>query len=681
MKRNPDAPSSQYVRAIVLVKGVHFYGFHSSWSPFLKIIMGDPALVPRAVTILQSGTVMQTQFRIFESHLSFILQFMSDFGLYGCGWMELGEVFIRGGEGDDEMFDSATVFSNRDTDGMQFERSPHFRQSRMPLEVDIAAHQILNRYCLSARSIHHKLEIPAPPLPDEPVVLGVRELWEDERNRRIAKGLTPSPEMPIDPSEGSREPGGNWVAEARWWDELNKRIEREMNEEAIAPEPNTWERWVMTTFESVEAVWDEKWKVWKPRAGEDNKEETEPLSILSNPYSPASGSSSWDHKDGASQKSADVDVDESKLSSQEIDLAIDGDEGTWDGLRKDGNIIAVGQHKQIFDEDPENDLPRDLEHEDEEQYQPQTPEREAGLQVENDGGSVSYTQFDINVYVFLPLNMSDRIARSRIRDEGSTSLPEVDPHIAPLKASRSEPEGIHVQEIPTKFSEDKSESRPLKKARIGPQTDLEATKNFGTPDSTTSPSSHPTERTCPTSSFSQILASEWETFAFVYARQPPLASELLSSMDIYRLPTKIYRNPYYSKASDAPERPREYAGLIYHLKGGNGLAVLEPWDDGTGTPPKVTTRQLDSKGIGGWEFASTPPSVKVVRSWMESTECTSDSRKKVFQQTSQVFHMTSSFSLRIQIAFRSRDPLKLTLMVLNTHRPLPLNSHPVKGKT
>jgi hypothetical protein len=278
--------------------------------------------------------------------------------------------------------------------------------------------------------------------------------------------------------------------------------------------------------------------------------------------------------------------------------------------------------------------------------------------------------------------MSDRILRSSIRGEGPTGLPELGHHIKSLKTSLSAAERIHVQEIPTKFSEDNIGLRPLKKAKIGLQTDLETTTILGTPsDPTTSPSSHPTEHLYPTPSFSPILVSEWNTFTFVYARQPPLASELLSSMDTYGLPMKIYRNPYYSKASDAPERPREYAGLIYHLKGGNGLAVLEPWEDGTGMPPKVTTRQLDSKGIGGWEFASTPPSVKVVRSWMECEGRKKDSQKNLFQQTSQVFQTSFSFSLAIQVACRLRDPLKLTLMVLHTHQPLPLNSHLVKGKT
>lgn len=153
MKRNPHSRKSQFVRGVLLVKGVHFYGFHSSYTPFLKILIADPTFVNRAVTILQSGTVMRTRFRVYESHLSYILQFMCDFGLYGCGWINLAEVWQRGHEHND----------NEITEPAIFKVSPYFRQSRMPLEVDVAAHQILNRRLLSARKIHHKLAIPSPP--------------------------------------------------------------------------------------------------------------------------------------------------------------------------------------------------------------------------------------------------------------------------------------------------------------------------------------------------------------------------------------------------------------------------------------------------------------------------------------------------------------------------------------
>lgn len=63
--------------------------------PFLKIHLADPALMYRAVTILRSGGVMQRRFEIYESHLNYILQFMCDFGLYGCGELEIAQAAVR----------------------------------------------------------------------------------------------------------------------------------------------------------------------------------------------------------------------------------------------------------------------------------------------------------------------------------------------------------------------------------------------------------------------------------------------------------------------------------------------------------------------------------------------------------------------------------------------------------
>lgn len=95
MRRNPLEPSSRYIRTIHIVKGVHFYGFHCAWTPFLKIHLADPALTYRVVTILRSGGVMQRRFEVYESHLSYILQFMCDYGLYGCGELEIAQAAVR----------------------------------------------------------------------------------------------------------------------------------------------------------------------------------------------------------------------------------------------------------------------------------------------------------------------------------------------------------------------------------------------------------------------------------------------------------------------------------------------------------------------------------------------------------------------------------------------------------
>ncbi|KAJ7071022.1 hypothetical protein C8F01DRAFT_1206632 [Mycena amicta] len=206
---------------------VPFYGFHSSYTPFLKIYLLNPALVNRAVTILRSG--LSTHFRVCESHLSFPLQFMTDYGLDGCDWLKLSEAFKRG-EYEDEPNPLKT--------------SSHYCQTKMPLEVDTKSFHILNRHQLVARNMHHKLEIPAPPFPPEPLVLGVRELWDDERERRRA-------------FDSARSPRGDWVSEVMWWEEIRKRIETEKTL-VQSPEPqHDWQKWAPTTFESVEALWEE----------------------------------------------------------------------------------------------------------------------------------------------------------------------------------------------------------------------------------------------------------------------------------------------------------------------------------------------------------------------------------------------------------------------------------------
>lgn len=352
MKRNPHSPKSQFVRAVTLVKGVHFYGFHASYSPFLKVHIADPAFVNRAVTILQSGTVMKTRFRAYESHLSYILQFMCDYGLYGCGWIDLGEVWERGQVESTVYLGSET--NSSDTD-VVFNLSPYFRQSRMPLEVDVAAHQIFNRHLLTARNIHHKITIPAPPLPQEPFLLSVRELWEDERRRRLAKGLSPSPEIPKDPSENSRGRGGEWVAEARWWEEIRKKIEKERGQEKELNSGKGWEKWVMTTFESVEALWEDEYKTWKPgRSGDvvSEGERTTAEAGEENPYAPTvvGGASSQELK--PTSEKVEVDIDEAMLSSQAMEQLVEQEEEEWEKL-VDGHRVD----EEDFDERAAEDGP------------------------------------------------------------------------------------------------------------------------------------------------------------------------------------------------------------------------------------------------------------------------------------------------------------------------------------
>lgn len=315
LKRNPGSPKSQFIRAIVLVKGIDFYGFHASYNPFLKILVADPGYVNRVATILQSGSVMSACFRVYESHLSYILQFLCDFGLYGCGIIELDDALERCAnvrETEEELPSSGDPI-------VRFAASSYFRESRLPLEVDIIPPQILNRHRLSPRNIHHRLQIPAPTQSAEQLVLSVRELWDDERRHRQELGLHPSPEVPVDLSESSRGKGGEWAAETRGWEEIARRIEhdRELQLQQTNGEKRSqdWERFVMTTFESIEAIWEKKYRTWKP--AERPREESDETA--------KDGKAFLDSEYSLEEKGSDacegeipVEVDISMLSDQDM---------------------------------------------------------------------------------------------------------------------------------------------------------------------------------------------------------------------------------------------------------------------------------------------------------------------------------------------------------------------------
>ncbi|EKM61040.1 uncharacterized protein PHACADRAFT_204189 [Phanerochaete carnosa HHB-10118-sp] len=607
LKRNPNSHNSQVVRAIVLVKGVHFYGFHASYSPFLKVHIADPALMNRAVTLMRSGTVMKTHFRIYESHLSFPLQFMCDFGLYGCGWIDLAEVWVRGQDEDEEQ-----QIASRS--------SPYYRQTRMPLELDVAAHQILNRHKLASRNFNHKLMIPAPHLPDEPVVLSVRELWEDERRRRAERGLSPSPPMPKDPNAESRGPGGGWSSEARWWDEFRKRIEQAQPLQPLTSEEGPWERWVMTAFESTEALWEEEYRAWRPKRRE--AAQVQPMEDqqkqVENPFeAPATGRSTQLHQ----TKPTEADVDETILSSQELNSLVEHEELEWTQHQED-----------VIERDDGADAERAAE-------EGPPPEHEFGTSVERRPSSLRQRNPFSDAWGKLPEDDRDLAEQSEASEESRLSSPTLRPQsptaLGPIvdlsadnpfldeflrKAEAGEifdrtpylvkPDPLFQQidqpgyEGAVDYFDASSASfanlpetpRPRKRRKL----DL---SNLHTPVAASSQAtSVPKGTPFPPAS----LKTPSRTSSHEYRLPPPTTSELLATLDACGVPAKVYQDPFYSNEEDAPEHAREYAGLVYNLKGGTGISALEEW---AGHEPSSGLRKLDNTGVYGWEYASVPPSI------------------------------------------------------------------------
>lgn len=112
-----------------------------------------------------------------------------------------------------------------------------------PLEIDVLPHHILNRARLRPRSLHQDfVELLQKPLdPDEKLVPAVKELWDDERRRRAAKGLSLSEKamMPGSGGMGGRtmeelgykvegkeayNRGGDWKISEELWAMIEERM-------------------------------------------------------------------------------------------------------------------------------------------------------------------------------------------------------------------------------------------------------------------------------------------------------------------------------------------------------------------------------------------------------------------------------------------------------------------------
>ncbi|BEJ14698.1 hypothetical protein CspHIS471_0404650 [Cutaneotrichosporon sp. HIS471] len=305
IRQNPTGPSAMgafaggtdprhlHVLSVVLVKGIPFYGYHVGYSYWLKVSLANPNRMRVAIEQLHKPVVLGKVWQPHEAHLSHVLQFMCDFDLYGCGWLNLSGGLFRhplpevGEEDPPGWLTSETIPSH-----MAY--SPNIsppRDTYSSLEIDVLPHQILNRYRLAERPLHQDfIELLHQPLhPEEKLVPAMKELWEDERRRRAAKGLGTSEAALLPVSGGGRSRsmaelgykvdgsdvennGGDWKISPELWDILEERMSVERRRRSRLTfdqvsralqtgangERKKYDRWIMTAFEGVSAGWPKR---------------------------------------------------------------------------------------------------------------------------------------------------------------------------------------------------------------------------------------------------------------------------------------------------------------------------------------------------------------------------------------------------------------------------------------
>ena len=264
-----------YVAHITLIKGVPFYGYNVGYRFFLKVYLLNPLHMTRLADLLRQGTIMKKVIQPYESHMQYLLQWMCDFNLYGCAYINCKEVKFRGPvpsrldmNSTSHQWHDQTIPSSSISDE---DKIP--KQSHCSVEVDICVQYILNRLDVEPRPIHHDfIERKNPTAPDEKLVQSMAGLWRDETRRRKARmgaldtGSSPfPPEVLVSVSADPRnsQPGG-WIHEEEYREKISVILKDEKDKSDgkkiefdgfVGKVP--FEKQVKTSLESVEDLFPE----------------------------------------------------------------------------------------------------------------------------------------------------------------------------------------------------------------------------------------------------------------------------------------------------------------------------------------------------------------------------------------------------------------------------------------
>ncbi|KAF2198958.1 hypothetical protein GQ43DRAFT_482877 [Delitschia confertaspora ATCC 74209] len=672
-RRNAYDGKSIFVGHITLVKGVPFYGYHVGYRFFLKVYLLNPLYMTRFADLLYQGEIMNRVFQPYESHLQYLLQWMCDYNLYGCGYIECAKVQFRGPVPE---FNPAYKWHERSiskaciTDSDQFPRLSH-----CAIEIDVCVQDILNRKEVTPRPIHHDFrERFTDSDPNEKFVPSMAALWRDETFRRKRQmGLTdpssspfPSDVLVSMSAESRKGEKGGWMHEEDYRELVNGLIrEGQQNLGNRSPaefdtfvKPVDGEYEVNTAVESIEDLYPENLSL--RNLDDELGIEAHAMSGLDSenlqsgsPNAVGLGVYRYEHEE-EQDIPQEMEIDAQEREEEETDgvdyAALDplsvseallesfGTTHTSDneerGVSSPDGKIRVDSENHISAkrrlEDPEQALSK--------RHCPLEP-RKADLtpgtrrlafqdeQPDEDvKGSISASQKSHH-------NGPPPFSQVSIKAHGisgptTLAFPVVKNATAPETVLRLSQSGFsNSQELPKT-----SGSKGLKDlSLLSLKTPWSHQKTSPITSSYNSPKPH-----AETISLISQMEKSFDHSAsrtLYYAELPPPSDFIGDSMMEVGLPLVLYQDAYYSDDTDVPDRPREYAGREFRLES-SSVPYLPPFDP-TGSspanfgekPPVVLDKTKENAlalirkhrcGLRHWEIAAAPPSAKEVEDWLVS---------------------------------------------------------------
>ncbi|EED13839.1 DNA polymerase zeta catalytic subunit, putative [Talaromyces stipitatus ATCC 10500] len=660
-----------YVAHISLVKGIPFYGYHVGYRYYLKIYLLNPLNIIRLADLLRQGAVMKYPLQPYESHLQFIPQWMCDYNLYGCAYMDCAKAKFR------SPVPEYLELSNLDHRWHDRTIPPEYitseavlpKQSHCTLEVDVCVQDILNRKVIKERPLHHDfIERKHPISAEEKLVHSMAGLWQDETHRRKKRlGIKDPSSSPfaveelVSMSASPRDQNkAAWIHEEEFRDHLLRIVEEEKNgrNETISfdnyVKHDTMEDMVQSALESVEDLYPQKLEPLMTQVAQSDGDQAAVTNAYhttifsdgfqvddewENEYSnPEDG---YDKEDGLSSSSFQIDDELLDAFAEEIN-GIDDTRRKYEKGKIDSEDSRLGYSASKRGQADDTISP--------EERVRKRPKNEYGDSSKDESKSKraddSFSSFDVASILQekdeecerggpnetppdhpqIGLDSSQKAVWAGQNQR--LSFPVVKDPNDPMTVSRfSQRSGLskeHSQLSQVSVDFDIRESNGVEKPFSEPT--LESSSN-----STVAHTHMPSNMTGVYQAF-DIPANRKILF---YRFPCPTARDVKASIEDEGRPAVVYQKPFYSDDNDVPERSREYAGREFRLVS-DSIRYLPHFElKGTNThlfaenlPPipspdeqRKEDRRLRELSLAQiWEFAQLPPTRNEVVEWFEKEE-------------------------------------------------------------
>ncbi|PWW73841.1 hypothetical protein C7212DRAFT_359656 [Tuber magnatum] len=641
----------RFVAHISLVKGVPFYGFHVGWKFYCKIYLFNPHMRGRLAKILQSGGVLSRVFQPHEAHIQYIPQFMIDFNLNGCGFIECDKVLFRGEIPDaDEVGEQHLWHSKSIPEISILPESQFQRQSYCTLEVDIHVRDIFNRKQVSARPLHYDfVERTNPISPDIKLVHSMAELWKDE-NRRRGNGGRPAEGL-VSSSSDQREPPGAWIHE----EEYRERIKDIIKTERQASDGRTirFETYVSrtqfenlwpTAFESVAESFEggglppDKKVELEVEAETAEVDESLLYDIGEGEFSDSDFEGLFDViVDPEAERRAKVKAEKSYgqpkgglvgeqqghglqiLSSPPVPEASNGEGRVEKSLSNNNSRLTVTDglsYKRLVEEFIEEE--DDIVVTDSRVWFPTgtvDPDVPTSYQVPSKRVKMEFASPNVESQIPPASDRSDAFEKiCSTPDSVGRSISHAKPStLSSDRASSAQPGGRFTDSGSENSGTRASESEPSQTGR----------KRAHAPSNSYPGTSHcaklpPATRLDPVSSLYNAFDIPLSSSIRCYSQRAPSLSEVLTPEDKEEIASVTYQEPYYSDDKDVPTKPWEYAGREFKFKSSklSDLPIFNPINENRITWEHNRLNQRDPK-FKVWNIAEVPPSRKEAAELLE----------------------------------------------------------------